>query len=77
MTKLLLAIVVTVGLVLFFKFLGSKRGADRADGESRARGNQVEDMVRCKVCGVNLPRSEAIMSQGRIYCCDEHRRADD
>ncbi|HNA28737.1 MAG TPA: PP0621 family protein [Thiobacillaceae bacterium] len=36
----------------------------------------VEDMVRCKICSVNLPRSEAIMSQGRFYCCDEHRRAE-
>jgi len=23
---------------------------------------------------VNLPRSEAILSQGRFYCSDEHRR---
>jgi len=33
-------------------------------------------MVRCKVCGVNLPRSEAVLSKGQFYCCDEHRRAD-
>jgi uncharacterized protein len=31
-------------------------------------------MVRCVVCKVNLPRSEAILSQDKFYCCDEHRR---
>jgi uncharacterized protein len=31
--------------------------------------------VRCQACGVNLPRSEAILSQGRFYCCDEHRKS--
>jgi uncharacterized protein len=36
---------------------------------------QGEDMVRCAVCGVNTPRSEAIFSGGNYFCCDEHRQA--
>ncbi len=31
-----------------------------------------EDMVRCVVCGVNTPRSEAIYSGGEYFCCREH-----
>lgn len=33
-----------------------------------------EDMVRCAVCGVHLPRSEGFASRGRFYCSDEHLR---
>lgn len=36
---------------------------------------QGEDMVRCVVCGVNTPRSEAIFSGGEYFCCNEHRQA--
>lgn len=71
MAKLLFIVLVTLLLVLWFKHMGrSKRDLDAK------RRYEVEDMVRCQVCGVNLPRSEALLSQGRIYCCEEHRRRD-
>lgn len=71
MAKLLFILAVTIGLVLWFKHLGRpKRDLDAK------KQPEVEDMVRCHVCGVNLPRSEGILSQGRIYCCEEHRRRD-
>jgi uncharacterized protein len=31
-----------------------------------------EDMVRCAVCKVHLPRSESFVSRGQYYCSDEH-----
>lgn len=34
----------------------------------------VEDMVKCAHCGVNLPRSEAILSSGEFFCTPEHRQ---
>jgi uncharacterized protein len=69
-TKILIIILVTVLLVLWFRHMGRPRGEKaRPPAEKGA-----EDMVRCKVCGVNLPRSEALMSKGAFYCCDEHRR---
>lgn len=71
MTKILFVIVVTIGLVLWFKHMGrAKRDLDAK------KQTEVEDMVRCQVCGVNMPRSEAILSQGRIYCCEDHRLRD-
>lgn len=30
------------------------------------------NMVRCAVCGVHLPESEAILSNRLHYCCEEH-----
>jgi uncharacterized protein len=34
----------------------------------------AEDMVRCSLCGVHLPRSESFTSRGQFYCTDEHRQ---
>ena len=33
-----------------------------------------QEMVSCPVCGVHLPRSEAVPGQrGILYCSNEHR----
>lgn len=71
MTKLLFIVAAVVLAVLWFK----NKGRAPRDIEAKKPAD-VEDMVRCRVCGVNLPRSEAILSQDRLYCCDEHRRQD-
>ena len=72
MTKLLFIIGVTI-LVVFFIKRAARRGGDISGPKP---GKDVEDMVRCHVCGVNLPRSEALMSRGEVYCCEEHRQKD-
>jgi len=69
-TKILLIVAFTIGIVLWFKFMAGKRNElPRKDKEK-----SPENMVRCEVCQVNLPRSEALLSQGKFYCCDEHRQ---
>ncbi|WP_027995416.1 PP0621 family protein [Simplicispira psychrophila] len=35
-----------------------------------------QDMVACQRCGLHLPRSEAVGSGQRHYCCAEHQRSD-
>lgn len=70
MTKILLIVAFTIGIVLWFKYAAGKRDALPRDGKEKL----PEDMVRCAVCQVNLPRSEALLSRGKFYCCDEHRR---
>ncbi len=35
------------------------------------------NMVSCAVCGVHVPESEAIASNGRHYCCEAHRQQRD
>jgi uncharacterized protein len=71
LAKLLFIVGVTILIVYLFK--GRRK---RADGAPRPSGKPAEDMARCVVCGVNLPRSEALLSKGRIYCCEEHLRQD-
>lgn len=33
----------------------------------------LEEMVRCVHCGVHLPRSESVTSQGEFFCSNDHR----
>lgn len=39
-----------------------------------APAKPVEDMVKCAHCAVNLPRGEAIYTQGDFFCTVEHQR---
>lgn len=70
-TKILLVIAVTILIVFLLRNAGRRGELPR-----KRAATKVEDMVRCQVCGVNLPRSEALMSRGRFYCGEAHRRQD-
>ena len=76
MTKLIFIVVVTVLLVLWFKSMGRKRRDEGGERDAAPPKTPGEDMVRCRVCGVHMPRSEALLSQGQTYCSDDHRRLD-
>lgn len=66
-------ILLVLGLLLVYWILkGYRRRVDKRDAPPQT--NAGEDMVRCAHCGVHLPRSEGIASQGRFYCSAEHRR---
>ena len=34
-----------------------------------------QDMVRCAVCAVHLPKVESIQQDGAYFCCTEHSRS--
>ena len=35
---------------------------------------EPQDMVRCPVCSLHLPRADALPGpDGRLYCCADHR----
>ena len=53
----------------------NRRGPD-ATPRSRAQEPSAQDMVRCHVCQLHLPQTEALTDdQGRRYCCEDHRRS--
>lgn len=35
-----------------------------------------QDMVVCARCGVHVPKSDALVRNGRSYCCAEHQKQD-
>ena len=76
MAKLLTILV--LGIVVYLIVSRMRRRADRPASRRGRRPTgphrAPEDMVRCAVCGVHLPRSESITSHGEFYCSDEHRQ---
>jgi uncharacterized protein len=34
-----------------------------------------EKMVICAQCAVHFPQSEAVLSEDRVFCCDQHCKA--
>jgi len=70
-------LLVALVIVAYLLFRGFRRDAGMQDSARRSpsRDRSVpEDMVRCSVCGVHLPRSESFTSKGKFFCTDEHRR---
>ena len=49
-------------------------GGGRDDQRARRDQRSEEMMVRCDVCGLNVPQSEALSENGRWFCGEEHRR---
>ncbi|HYJ19425.1 MAG TPA: PP0621 family protein [Burkholderiales bacterium] len=85
MAKLLL--LVAVFTVVYLILRNYKRRIDKSEqppGQAQTDGTSKhgaskhgtskhgEDMVRCRVCGIHLPKSEAITSRGDIFCTREH-----
>ncbi|HVY04998.1 MAG TPA: PP0621 family protein [Burkholderiales bacterium] len=77
MAKFLLVIAVFIVVYLLLRNHARRQGAganpaaaDRTSNSGSSRHG--EDMVRCSVCGVHLPTSEAVTSQGDFFCSREH-----
>ena len=74
MAKFLLVIAVFIVFYLFLRNHARKQGAAPPPASASERGGSKhgEDMVRCSVCGVHLPTSEAVTSRGDFFCSKEH-----
>ena len=71
MAKFLLLVAVLIVVYLLLRSQANKRGkATPPSAASTPVGE--ENMVRCRVCGVHLPSSEAVTSRGDFYCSKEH-----
>ncbi len=46
------------------------QGIDRTSKAS----DGPESMVRCAHCGIYMPRSEAVLSDGKTWCSPEHAK---
>ncbi len=73
MAKFLLLL--ALGIVVYLILSRARRQREQSGTERQpAPPATPEDMVRCAVCGVHLPRSEGFASHGKFYCSDEHLR---
>ena len=72
MSKLLLFILLAVAAYLLLR----KRRAAKRPAVARPAVPSPEAMVKCAVCGLNIPASESLQADGRHYCGEEHRQID-
>ena len=68
----LLILILLIVLAAWLVRRALRRAAPQADVPS---AQKADELVRCAQCGVLLPRAEARMSAGAIYCSEEHARA--
>jgi uncharacterized protein len=69
----LLLILAAIALVIFI-VKSYQRNIQGRPEPPTPRAGGGEDMVRCARCGVHFPRSEGIMTGGKYFCSEEHRR---
>lgn len=72
-----------MGRILFWALLALAayalwRGWQRAQRRTRVAAERRaavtgESMVACRVCGLNVPRSEAVVDGEHSYCSEAHR----
>jgi len=74
MGRILLWLLIGFGAYLAWRWWSVKRRLRSSRPGAAARPAAGETMVRCEVCGLNVPQSEAIGAGGRWFCSDEHRR---
>ena len=74
MAKFLLVIAVFIVVYLLLRNHAKRSGEAPPPHSDPKRGESKhgEDMVRCRVCGVHLPTSEAVTSRGDFFCSKEH-----
>jgi uncharacterized protein len=71
---LLIALLVVAYLVWRNGRLRDERETRSSDKRAQPPAGDPQEMVSCPVCGVHLPRSEAVAGQrGVLYCSTEHR----
>ncbi|TAK84041.1 MAG: hypothetical protein EPO20_15230 [Betaproteobacteria bacterium] len=71
MSRLLVLILLVVAAVWLV------RRALRGAAPQERRGQKpasADELVACAHCGVHLPRAEARVSAGGLYCSEEHAR---
>jgi len=76
MGKLLLWAIVILAALIVMRLWTHKNAAQRRRTEDSARPDNAppEAMVRCAYCGVHLPRSDALLQHGQLWCCEAHAR---
>jgi len=78
--KILFWALLIIGALLIARILAHQNTRTTAQPR-RARqqpppavGDNPESMVRCAHCGIHLPRSDAVLLEGRTWCSSEHAR---
>lgn len=66
-----LGVIIWLAYVVYKRGFGQSKPPMRNENDS-AKTRDSEDMVQCAHCAVHLPRSEAFLVNGQLYCSKDH-----
>ena len=75
--KYLLVMALVLGVFWMWRHnrhVEKKEERDKAKHQAAVQKLSPVDIVACAVCGVHLPKSEALRSADSYFCGDAHRR---
>lgn len=68
-------ILIAIGLLLYVIISNFVRKQKRLNNENKSEQN-AEKMVKCHHCGLHILEQEALQSNGKYYCSQDHLEAD-
>ncbi len=66
-------LVFAVVLIAFFIWRSSREGRVPRSGRKAKDDVKAIEMVRCDVCGVHCPKTDALAGKRGLYCTAQHR----
>ena len=72
--KLALLFVAILALVWLIRSAGRRR-VRPPDPAQPDQARQAQPMLACAMCGVHMPRDEALPGRGGVFCSEAHRAA--
>ena len=66
--------ILLIALVVWLLLRMIKNWANRASLAQKTDKEQIETVVRCQHCGLHIPKHEALESDNKYYCSQEHLR---
>ncbi|PKO90985.1 MAG: hypothetical protein CVU15_11270 [Betaproteobacteria bacterium HGW-Betaproteobacteria-1] len=73
MAKLIiLAIAIWLVITILKRY---RKSLDQSDASAENTGRDSESMVQCAHCGIHLPQSESVLSDGQYFCSQAHVHA--
>lgn len=71
--KYLLVLGLALGVLWLWRH-NRQAGQKAAERPAPRRQLPAVEIVECAVCGVHLPKPDALTDAGGSYCCEAHRR---
>ena len=67
-------LILGVVVVLLWWLSAKRRGDQTPPKEKQGDAKSPQPMLACALCGVHLPRDEALPGRGGVFCSEEHRK---
>lgn len=67
MSRLIFIIIIFALVYLLFKTYRKKL-------RTKEQPQEIQKMIACAYCGINVPQNDGLLVAGKYYCCEEHSR---